>query len=146
ETRPNWDTFCFYENAFTDEECDKIIQLGKEIKAQESLVGGKVDGEANHEIRKSRLSWLNWNQDTDWIFERIAKNAYDANSLRYRFNISGFLEPLQFTQYTQENDHYDWHQDSGPGNFSIRKLSAVLLLSDDKNYEGGNLEFFVLRN
>jgi PKHD-type hydroxylase len=57
----------------------------------------------------------------------------------YNFNLTGFGEPLQLTNYDNtDNGMYSWHQDFG-GTVS-RKLSLVLQLSDPADYEGGNLE------
>lgn len=144
ETRDQWDTFCFYEAAFSQEECEKIIEFGKLIPSREAVIGG--EGVQNSEKRKTKVSWIEWSQQSDAIFTKLAHFAADANRTRYKFNLSGFLEPIQFTQYLEPDDHYDWHQDSGGGRFSIRKLSMVLQLSDSEEYEGANLEFFTLKD
>jgi PKHD-type hydroxylase len=49
---------------------------------------------------------------------------------------------LQYTLYNYENNHYACHRDLGIGKQSNRKLSIVLMLSDPKDYAGGNLEIF----
>jgi PKHD-type hydroxylase len=59
-------------------------------------------------------------------------------------------EACQFTIY-KKNQFYDWHADSweksydDPSNLNtngkIRKLSMTLSLSDENDYEGGDLEF-----
>ncbi len=138
EAREEWDIFCYYEDTFTPEECARIIEFGKGLPPNE----GVIEGSKKEGWRQVRISWINWNQESNWIFERLSNQAINAN-LRYKFNLNGFLEPLQFTQYERIDDHYDWHQDIGKGLNSIRKLSAVVQLSNENTYEGGDLEFFM---
>lgn len=38
-----------------------------------------------------------------------------------------------------EGGQYNWHTDVGPGPASIRKLSLVVFLSKEQDYEGGRL-------
>jgi PKHD-type hydroxylase len=59
----------------------------------------------------------------------------------WEFDLNGFKEMSQLTFYKQDS-HYGWHQDCGPKEFSNRKLSAVVQLSDPSTYHGGHLEFF----
>jgi PKHD-type hydroxylase len=67
------------------------------------------------------------------------------NAQYYRFDLTGFGEPVQLTQYDQsENGMYGWHQDYGGG--ISRKLSLVLQLTDPAGYEGGNLQVMTTGN
>jgi predicted 2-oxoglutarate/Fe(II)-dependent dioxygenase YbiX len=56
------------------------------------------------------------------------------------------LEMIEFAQYTEYNksSHYNWHMDSEI-EFSkeppVRKISMSILLSDPKEFVGGELEF-----
>jgi PKHD-type hydroxylase len=135
----NWARFCWYEKAFTEEECDKIVQLSKSIQTQQAEIKGSKP--VNLDIRNSNIKWLTCNDDTKWIFDKLCSYAQDCNQIRYGLDLTGYTEPLQFTEYTK-GGHYDWHQDFSSGDLSIRKLSQVLLLSDPKSYKGGDLTFF----
>ena len=65
--------------------------------------------------------------------------AQKINAQYYRFDLTGFGEALQLTNYDQsENGMYGWHQDYG-GSVS-RKLSMAVQLTDPSEYEGGNLQ------
>jgi PKHD-type hydroxylase len=65
--------------------------------------------------------------------------ASSLNAQYYRFDLTGFGEPIQLTNYDQsEQGMYGWHQDYGGG--TSRKLSLVLQLTDPSQYEGGNLQ------
>ena len=39
-----------------------------------------------------------------------------------------------------DGGHYDWHMDTGPDQFSRRKISITVQLSDPSEYEGGDLQ------
>ena len=50
----------------------------------------------------------------------------------------GFNELLQITEYKSPNGHFEAHTDR-TNKSVIRKLSVVIQLTDDKNYDGGEL-------
>jgi PKHD-type hydroxylase len=101
----------------------------------------EVEGEGvNTEIRRTRLKWLNQNNP-------VASTLGHYTSLANRecgwgFDVYG-IESVQVGEYvSEEKGYYDWHMDmlratEGPG---IRKLTAVLQLTDPDEYEGGDLE------
>jgi PKHD-type hydroxylase len=78
-------------------------------------------------------------QDSAWVFEKLAHVAASLNAQYYQFDLTGFGEALQLTNYNQaENGMYGWHQDYG--GLISRKLSLVVQLADPSEYEGGNLQ------
>jgi PKHD-type hydroxylase len=133
----NYSQWAFYLKAFSTDECESIKKLF--VNSSEALTGGG-NGQPTHSIRKSEVSWIELNKQTSWIYEKISNFVLICNASRYKFDLSGFVEPLQLGKYT-EGSHYKYHQDFGPKDFSIRKLSVVLQLSDPADYEGGALEF-----
>jgi PKHD-type hydroxylase len=143
QTLDEYSTYCFYEKVFTEEECDSIIEIYKTLSSSDAYIGGnEEDGVLDPEMRKSKVGWLSWSNEFTWIFERLTHIVSGANDARNNFQLTGFLEPLQLTEYQAPGSHYGWHQDSGAGSFSIRKLSVVVQLSSPESYEGGELEFF----
>ncbi len=94
-----------------------------------------------NDIRKSRVSYIPWVKEAEWIYQRLAAAVLECNKAMYSFQLSGFLEGLQVGQY-QAGSFFDWHQDFGYREHSIRKLSIVAQLTDTSQYEGGDLEFF----
>jgi PKHD-type hydroxylase len=67
----------------------------------------------------------------------------EANDELWKFDIHDVLENIQYTEYHATDDgHYDWHQDIGPGNASLRKISLTVQLTEDSAYEGGDLEIW----
>jgi PKHD-type hydroxylase len=130
--------FATWENAFTEEEVDKLIAYCESIPKVKASVGmGNVDTD----YRRSEVSWIENVPEASWFFDRMAWVTRQINGQFYRFDLYGFCEHMQFTTY-DESDFgcYEWHVDSGMNNDVPRKLSLVLQLSDPEEYEGGNLE------
>jgi PKHD-type hydroxylase len=137
-------TFTTWENGFSDSQINDIIRIGDSLIPRNATVGGKKEGEDISEIRKSKTSWIQLNNETNWLYDSLAYVVRQLNGQFYEFNLSGFVEDFQYTVYDGKGDHYSWHIDKGyANNSSPRKLSLVLQLSDSSEYEGGDLEFFV---
>jgi PKHD-type hydroxylase len=132
--------FVWWEGAFTEQELNWLQQKAKEADLAGSVGGAGNEG-VNSNLRRSQVSWLDNNSNTKWVFEKLAHVVSSLNAQYYNFDICGFGEPLQLTNYDHsENGMYGWHQDYG-GTIS-RKLSMVIQLTDPSEYEGGNLQVF----
>ena len=131
--------YAWWEDAFTEQELDLLQQ--KAIEAtQEAQVGGNVGLQTNDQVRRSELNWLNKDSGSAWVFERLAHVAASLNADYFGFELTGFGEALQLTNYHEARQGtYTWHQDFGFSGAS-RKLSMVLQLSDPGDYEGGELQ------
>ena len=102
-------------------------------------VGGGDGGVVNSNLRRSQISWLTNTPDTQWVFGKLAHVVSQMNAQHFHFDLIGFGESLQLTNYDQsENGMYGWHQDYGGG--ISRKLSMAVQLTDPSEYEGGNLQ------
>jgi len=130
--------YVWWDGAFNEQELDWLQNKAKESK-QDAFVGGQGNGGVNSNIRRSQVSWISNNSETQWVFKKLGFIASRLNANWFGFDLTGFGEPIQLTHYDQsENGMYGWHQDYG-GEIS-RKLSLVLQLSDPSEYEGGNLQ------
>jgi PKHD-type hydroxylase len=128
----------WWEGAFTDQELNWLQDKAKRAESK-AEVGGGTGGTVNPNIRRSQVSWLNNTTDTKWVFEKLADVASKMNAQHFRFDLTGFGEALQLTNYDQsEHGMYGWHQDFGGG--ISRKLSMAVQLTDPAEYEGGNLQ------
>lgn len=138
---PNWEPFVFFKDEFTPSECETILHLAKGIRPEPAKVGGVPGGSEVPEIRSSELRWMYENENTKWLFDRLESVCAKVKESWYPFSLSGFQEPIQITHYkADKNGHYDWHQDFGAHAMSSRKLSFVILLNDQNEFEGGALE------
>lgn len=133
----------WWEGAFTDQELDWLQQKAMQSNEQ-GQVGGAPTKEKLLEVRRSQVSWLRKTQENAWVFERLAHIAASLNSEYYKFDLTGFGEPFQLTNYDQaDQGMYSWHVDFGGHRRISRKLSLVVQLTDPSEYEGGNLQVMV---
>jgi len=132
--------FVWWDNAFTEQELNWLQEQA--IKAdQRAQVGGNPADNDLAKVRRSKVSWMEKTQDTAWVFNRLGHIASSLNAQYYRFDLTGFGEALQLTNYDQsEQGMYGWHLDYGGKISPSRKLSLVLQLTDPSQYEGGNLQ------
>ena len=128
---PPW---VWWEGAFTEQQLDWLQNKAK-AASEEGIAGDS----SNPEIRRSKVSWLENTSETKWVFEKLGHVASLLNKDHYGFDLTGFGEALQLTNYSEvDRGMYDLHQDIGVD--VSRKLSLVLQLTDPSEYEGGNLQ------
>ena len=132
--------FYWFQQAFTPEEIDKIIADCSKVPTQKGTIAGDDGINTLDTIRKSTIRWVPQTDEFSWIYWRIADLVTEANSI-WKFDLHSMPESIQYTEYFNNGGHYDWHQDIGPGELSIRKVSVTIQLSDSDEYEGGDLEF-----
>lgn len=129
----------FWEKGFSDEEIARIRDIGEPLATHEGTVG---DRGAVADIRRSKIGWLPYNEQTGWLYDRLGYIARRLNGQFFDFDLTGFVEDLQYTVYGSDRGHYDWHVDRGVTSEAPRKLSMVLQLSDPAEYDGGDLELW----
>jgi len=126
--------------AFTPRECSEILAQNQRLYPQKSTVGTGGKGKYDPEVRAVDTYNIEYNKETSWIFEKIAKAVGQANADYYKYDLYGITHGLQLLHYkSTENGHYDWHIDCGDGEASHRKISVSIPLTDRAAYEGGNL-------
>jgi len=127
-------SYAFYKEVFSKEECEKIIDLGKNKGFIEGLTMG---GKSN--LRDSYISWLYpTDKDTDWLFRKTTDLILFLNDKYFNFDIFGLNEGFQFTNYKAPSGKYGKHVDKSY-NFPVRKLSISIQLTNPEEYEGGEL-------
>ena len=134
--------FAWWEDAFSEQELNWLQTKAKESREAAKVGGGGPSGGVVPEIRRSDITWLGCNDESRWVFERLAHVVSSLNSQFFFFDLTGFGEHIQLTNYDEKNEGmYGWHVDFGSNpNSASRKLSLVMQLSDPSEYEGGNLE------
>lgn len=129
--------FVYFEGFLKKDECFQVSFQMKKLVDTEISEGGGL----NKSIRSTKGCALEYNEKNKWLFDRLSTAIVQANHDIYGYDILGFNEAIQLLEYG-EGDFYDWHMDFGNKHFSQRKLSVVIQLTDPKEYEGGELEFF----
>lgn len=134
------ETFAFINNAFSDSECESIIRLGNTKLVEATVVNPDGSG-ATSSLRKSRVHFMEISPETMWIYDRMSQLTVNLNSQYFNFDLTGFHENLQYTEYASPSGYYDYHVDR-LYNKGIRKLSVVLQLTNEADYEGGELVIY----
>jgi PKHD-type hydroxylase len=134
-------------NAFTAAELDEIVRLGDALTAAKATIAERPADDHYADIRVTETAWMVQDQARSWLYEKITALVQAFNDNFYRFELTGFSDPFQYTVYHAGPDehhrgHYDWHADHGRPDVA-RKLSLSLQLSDPAAYEGCDLEMHV---
>lgn len=130
------ENYAFWSNAFTEEECQKIIDVAKTLNLQTAKVD--TDLQERLEIRDSNVVFVEAD-NFQWVYQRIGDMVNTLNNDYFNFDLWGFAEGLQFTEYNSPGGKYDSHIDKMYSG-TIRKLSVVIQLSDPSSYDGGELQ------
>jgi PKHD-type hydroxylase len=147
--------YWYFSKTLSDDVCDSIIQQGlkqnKKLALTEGLERDKLSKKEIAKLKKKRDSHIAWLNDEE-LYSIITPYIFEANrNAGWNFDVDWF-ESIQFTIYNKKQ-YYDWHQDSisepykgGDPNFDgkIRKISAVVSLSNPLDYIGGNFKFSLM--
>jgi PKHD-type hydroxylase len=137
----NSDTYlnsAHWNDLFTPEECQKIIDLGESLIPEKATVSSPFGEMVNSNVRDSLVSWIQPYVQHRWIHEKITQAMLSLNERFFKFNLYGFVEPLQFTRYDAPSGCFGMHIDRIE-NGVPRKLSITVQLTDPDTYEGGDL-------
>ena len=134
---------------FTPTQCQDIINMGHQQKAEEAKVGHKDGKQGAYDTKKriTTISWIPFKAMPDMY--RMIENAMKrVNANHFGYEGMQITEPAQFTEYPK-GGFYDWHMDADiTGRYEppVRKISMTVLLSNQSEFEGGNLEFMAEGN
>ena len=127
--------YAYWNNAFSKEECQTIINIAKD----KGLVTGTTKGESD--ARESKVSWLYSVDNIDWVFRRVTDITLNLNERFFKFDLFGLNEGFQFTNYEAPSGKYGKHIDRSM-NMPVRKLSISIQLTNPEEYEGGELKLY----
>ena len=129
----------YWDNLFTEDECKEIVRIGSLFHPIDAKMG--KENIVNKNKRICKISWMEVNQDTTFIYEKISKAVISLNERFFNFDLAGFIEDFQFTEYKEPDNFVTYHVDNY-FNENVRKLSVSLQLTPQDQYEGGELELF----
>jgi len=130
---------------FTPAQCQEIIDIAMQQKAEKALVGLKRGGKGGTYDVKKRITtvrWIPFNAMTI-PYKMIERSMQQVNANHFGFEGMTITESAQFTEYPK-GGFYDWHMDAEMNcehEPPVRKISMTILLSDPSEFEGGDLEF-----
>ena len=117
-------------------QCQKLMRYLETGEPTESELAGNYDDNVlNKEVRDNKEVIINnekLNNKLKMVFEL-------SNHSIYNYDIQE-MEKVKILRY-ENGGKYKWHTDTGAKETSTRKLTAVIQLSDETMYEGGDLEF-----
>ena len=144
DTSANQTNYYWFEEGFTKQELDDIERLVAKldfVRGSTQAEGGEFD--TDNDYRKSSVKWVPFSDEYKWIYDKLGDMAYEANQNMFHFDLHSMPEQIQYTEYyASELGHYDWHMDIGFNDLSQRKVSITVQLSDNTEYEGGNLQLW----
>ena len=134
---------------FTPEQCQDIINMGHQQKAQKAEVGHKDGASGKYDTKKriTTISWIPFKALPE-MYKTIERTMKQVNGNHFGFEGMQITEPGQFTEYPK-GGFYDWHMDSEVNcqyEPPVRKISMTVLLSNPSEFEGGDLEFMTEGN
>lgn len=118
---------------FSAEDCRQIMDLSRTRRQRAGTMMY-----ARPDIRKSTIAWINFAEDSGWLYEKVWQTFHAVNRW-FKFDLLGLVDEIQFARYSV-GDSFGWHLDAGGGQTSTRKLSMSVQLCDDHEYSGGDLE------
>jgi PKHD-type hydroxylase len=130
--------YAFWNNAFTKEECQTIINIAKD---KGLIKGTTFNDDKTKDVRDSKISWLYSSDNLDWVFRRVTDITLNLNERFFKFDLFGLNEGFQFTNYEAPSGRYGKHIDRGI-NMPVRKLSISIQLTNPEEYEGGELKLY----
>ena len=150
-TEPKWRSLIAntIKPLFTPAQCQDIIRVGHQQKAEEAKVGTLNTREGAHDVkmRVTTISWIPFKALPEMytIIERVMKQV---NGNHFGYEGMQLTEFAQFTEYPK-GGFYDWHIDADINcqhEPPVRKISMTLLLSHPSEFVGGDLEFMTAGN
>jgi len=155
-------------NFLSNDEIEKIIKYTKDLPTKDAKIGGNIKEEEKKPFtldyhikntdrgnvprkRITNIKWIELNPDTKWLYKKIINQIHKVNQENFDM-ILKFVENLQFSEYTEnQQGFYAKHDDCGDKGrlesfVDIRKLSFSIQLTDEKEYEGGELILYYKGN
>ena len=140
---PKWENFVIWRGGYTLEECDMIIQEGELAEFQKAGLGYGDNSRIDLDARDSDIVWIEPKPEAHWIFDRMNQICSRINFDKFGIQLDRF-DGFQYSKYNVDG-HFEWHSDvvpEPPNNKLFRKLTFILMLSDEEDYEGGELAIY----
>lgn len=120
---------------FSNEEVQTLLDSVDTLPIKKGSTLGSIE-----DYRVSHIKWIPKHKDVvyGWIYEKMWKWIEKANEENWKFDLTGFRNDAQYTEYYMYG-HYDWHLDLCGKDINHRKVSLTCNLNE--NYEGGDFQF-----
>ena len=138
-----YEQFCHYSDVYTDTQIEEIKRLGDNLESDDAYIEAngveKKSPRLNKEVRDSIVSFMHTTTENVWLFRSLTDIIKAANDTFFGFDINS-IESLQYTVYN-EGGFYGKHIDilNSTSKSGVRKLSFSMQLTDEEEYDGGDL-------
>jgi len=140
-------------NFLSKSQCGELIKRFESSKQEKATIAGTYEGEGSAIVNENVRKVLEVRFDDDLVLSdgfNVAKSIISAIKIAnvgyFEFDISDILTKPRILKYSDTKDKYDWHLDIGNFETSLRKITASIQLSNQDDYEGGNLELSMTEN
>ena len=110
---PKWKSLLANTTApiFTPAQCQDIINMGHQQKAEEAKVGHKDTAGGNYDTKKriTTISWIPF-KALPQMYQVIERTMKQVNGNHFGYEGMQLTEVAQFTEYPK-GGFYDWHMD-----------------------------------
>lgn len=132
--------FVYAPNFLSDDEIKLVEMLARKSTMQGD--GTLEAGVSDDSIRKNKISWIETNEESKDLYVKISNVIQQLNERFYRYDLTE-MEDLQYAEYHSDtHGHYKPHSDDGYKYNLFRKISLTIQLSDESEYQGGELLFY----
>lgn len=129
--------YYYFNEVFNPNELNEIIKTCESLPKQIVTEGYESTDDS---IRRSEISYLDYNDDNHWIFERVYEYINQSNiDMGWNFDIDGIESSIEYSVYYDNSGHFNWYCDMLLDN-NNNKLIAYLDLSTKEEYKGGDLQ------
>jgi len=144
----NTEWCAYWESFLTNAELNFLIHHHAWSNKDIAQIGGAKSPSENLDYRRTNVAWFDFRSEHEIIWNKIKDVIATVNNQFFHANLSGIYEPMQLTEYSaSDKGYYDWHTDGGIEDKVVpRKISMVLMLSDESEYEGGYLQIKTSRD
>ena len=131
----------------TEKRCDELLEMFDNSEQHKATVAGTYKGNGADVVNESvrKVQEVRFKDDVILsggfnLNKNINMACEMANKLFFNFDISNQLSNIRMLRY-EDTGKYDWHLDIGNEETSVRKITAIVHLAEENEYEGGNFEF-----
>ena len=134
-----YDYIVFYDNFLNDQEIALIQEhVANKTSEQGEIFTDNDDQVVVPKVRNSLVKWIEPVKEVEWLSKKIYELIFDANNNFFHMELSE-CSNLQHTTYEAPSGHYRAHIDAFFNTSLPRKISFTIQLSDEKQYDGGDL-------
>ena len=148
--------FYLFPQAISKKECEKLLDYCiKHTEFKDAVIlkkdeadtaSGIAIGRVDPKIRKTDIAFVepDTTQEDNKVNEIAWNFLNEANERKFNYKLDSY-QAVQFARY-RDGGHYNWHRDVNEDalvpNGECRKLSLTFALTNPKDYEGGELQFY----